>query len=151
MVNKKYLDGAKSDKTLEFSFSRQYPEEIKNNGVILHIHGDIDAVICPIRLEGDNLIMFKEVLEYENNMLEKPVIENFEKTANKEQAKKIMSEINVMTNEDDLRKELVKLVIEQKPERKPVKRVPRLKKENGAFTGWKYNELGTKQIKICNW
>jgi hypothetical protein len=115
MVNKKYLDGAKSDKTLEFSFSRQYPEEIKNNSVILHIHGDIDAVICPIRLEGDNLTMFKEVLEYEYNIPEKPVIENFEKTANKEQAKKIMSEINVMTNKDDLKMELVKVVKLEKP------------------------------------
>jgi hypothetical protein len=37
------------------------------------------------------------------------------------------------------------------PARKTVKRAPKVKKENGAFTGWTYNRLGTRQTKICNW
>jgi hypothetical protein len=161
-VNKKYLDGVKADKTIELSFSKIYenlPEykDLTLNGqykdVTLHIHGDIDAVIMPIRLEGDNLTMYKEVLEYEYKAPEK---KKKKKIATEVQAEKIMSEIKAMTNENDLRKELVKSVIklenkQVKQARKPVKRVPRLKKENGAFTGWSYNRLGTKQVKVCNW
>jgi hypothetical protein len=31
------------------------------------------------------------------------------------------------------------------------KRAPKRKAPNGAFTGWKSNRLGTKQIKVCKW
>jgi hypothetical protein len=69
-----------------------------------------------------------EVMEYEYRAPEKPVIEQ---------------------------KQELKVIIETvKPARKPAKRAPRVKepkRENGAFTGWTYNRLGTKQIKVCNW
>jgi hypothetical protein len=50
----------------------------------------------------------------------------------------------------------LKLVIAEKPQNEPVKKArkpvkPRLRKANGAFTGWTYNRLGTKQIKVLNW
>lgn len=36
-----------------------------------------------------------------------------------------------------------------KQKRIPTKRPP--KRENGALIGWTYNNLGTKQTKVCNW
>jgi hypothetical protein len=36
-------------------------------------------------------------------------------------------------------------------DKKAARRAPKVKRENGAFTGWTYNRLGTKQVKICNW
>jgi hypothetical protein len=112
-ITKKYLDGVKG-KTLEFSYSKL------NGNIVLHIHGDIEAVIMPKKIDP---AVFLEVLEYEYNAPEKPEI-------------KIEPE---------------PVIVE--PARKPVKRLraPRVRKENGAFTGWTYNRLGTKQTKVCNW
>jgi len=59
MVNRRYLDGVKSEKELVFSYS------IHDNNTVLHIHGDADAVIMPVKMDTDDQKMFMEVLEYE--------------------------------------------------------------------------------------
>jgi len=45
----------------------------------------------------------------------------------------------------------IETVIEKPTVKTRKLRTPRIKRENGAFTGWTYNRLGTRQIKVCNW
>jgi hypothetical protein len=112
-VNKKYLDGAKSDTAIEFSYG-----EIQNR-IVLRIKGDMEAVVMPKEMDAK---MFYETLEYEYAAPQKPVTEP-------------------------------QITEPEKPAIKPAKakRTPKVQKVNGAFTGWTYNRLGTKQVKVCNW
>jgi len=45
----------------------------------------------------------------------------------------------------------IETVIEKPTVKTRKLRTPRIKRENGAYTGWTYNRLGTRQIKVCNW
>jgi len=102
MVNRKYLDGVKSD-TLEFSYS------VFDNKTVLHIRGDIDAVILPQKLDNDDQKMFLEVLEYEY-------------------AAPVPPELKPATaKKPNLEKQA------RKPARKP------REKKIKVFVGWKYN------------
>ena len=118
MVDRKYLDGVKAT---ELSYS------VYDNKTVLHIRGDLDAVIMPKRIGADDIKSFSEVLEYEYKAPEK-----------------IAETVTVKEPE-------LKLVTSEKPWKEMVKRALKPKKENGAFIGWTYNELGTKQVKVCNW
>jgi len=146
MVDRKYLDAVKSGKPLEFSYSKS------QNNTVLHINGEMDAVIMPKRIEADDIKAFYEVLEYEYKAPEKSVIEEIP----------VIIEPVVMENEPEKAIELEKPELEPviaaktqnkpvKQARKPVKRTPGINRANGAFTGWTHNKLGTKQTKVCNW
>jgi len=112
IVNKKYLDGVKTDGELELSFCKV------NGGerTAIYLSGDIDAIIMPIVPDENQLKRFFEVLEYEYKVPEKitetvTVIENAPEP-----------ELKLVTSEKP-RKETVN----ERKIRKP--RIPRIKKQ----------------------
>jgi len=199
IVDKRYLDAVKPDKPLEISYSKE------DNKIVLHIQGEIDAVIIPHRIEEDDIKAFMEVLEYEYKAPEKQVIEQVPEViepARKPARKKICAvcgeklvskrhEKNtaykcavcgkvlcgkhsysyvdgnnraITIKSPVLCKECYAIkyphdvaIWQSRPEktaRNPVKRAPKRKlpvKIGYTDTGWTYNRLGTRQIKVCSW
>jgi len=146
MISKRYLDGVKADKTLKLSYGEV------NGETALYISGDVDAVIMQLPVEPTE---FLEVLEYEYEtpkkmFVEKPVPLYAPPTLSEilEAEREHPQKSAYIDHEKELAKVLGKPVME-KPQRKRQK--PRIKRENGAFTGWTYNKLGTRQTKVCNW
>jgi hypothetical protein len=123
MADRKYLDFIKSDSLLEMSFLK-----MADTTALYFKSGDIDAVIMPKLKINEK--MFFETLGYEYKQPEK-------------------TETAIIEPEKIIK---VKPKKEKREPRKPfVSTFRRAKKPNGAFTGWTFNRLGTKQVKICNW
>jgi len=110
IVNKKYLDGAKTDGGLELSFCK-----VNGKTSLFLSSGDMDALILPITPDESQLKRFFEVLEYEYKVPEK-ITETVTETA---------PELKLVIVEKP-RKETV-IIPERKQARKP--RIPRIKKQ----------------------
>jgi hypothetical protein len=147
MIDKKYLDGMKTKENLQFAYSRH------DESMILYLKGAIDS-IC--KVEDIDRNQFLAVMEYEYQEPEE--LKSIEPLYAPPTLKEVMEATQEASSAYiDHKKELSEyfdsIRKEKHIKRTPRKRAPRIlteRKENGAFTGGKYNRLETKQVKVLN-